>query len=229
MVNLGAIWKDVAAAVGLGGGLAGLHVYLRGTAIGDRSMIDKVSGWPESDRTGAQQCDGSISLVVRNGNDHPVRIEELAYEIVAKWTLPPSTPSPGGGHYFETSTGTQRHLVAWIGTLAPGQEWRSDHEVADCEPPKGARELYHVWGRLVRLTVVDSAGRRWRVHPAVHGRAKRLYRFHRWHAPFPLDPGHDVWPSPTPATPAIEPATIQPTPPSSPAQAGEGASIPTAR
>lgn len=45
MVNLGSVWKDVGAAVGLFGGLAGLHVYLRGTAIGDRSMIDKVSAW----------------------------------------------------------------------------------------------------------------------------------------------------------------------------------------
>lgn len=123
--------------------------------------------------------------MVRNGNDRPVRIEELAYEIAAKWTLPLNTPAPGGGHYFETSINSQGHLVGWIGTLAPGQEWRRDHAVADSEPPDGAQELYHASGRLVRLIVVDSAGRRWRVHPAAHGRAKRLRRFHRWHRPSP--------------------------------------------
>jgi hypothetical protein len=203
MVTLGAVGKDAAAAVGLFGGLAGLHVYLRGTAIGDRSLIDKVTAWPESDHDGARQRDGSISLVVHNGNDHPVRIEELAYEIASTWALSPSTPAPGGGYYFETSIATQRHLVGWIGTLAPGQQWRSDHAVAECEPPEGARELCHAWGRLVRLTVVDTAGRRWRTYPAAHGRAKRLRHPHRWHAPWSLDPRHEVWPAQAPATPAI--------------------------
>ncbi len=174
-------------------------------------MIDKVSAWPEADRAGARQRDGSISFVVRNGNERPVKIEELAYEIAAKWTLPPSTPAPGGGYYFETSINTQGHLVGWIGTLAPGQEWRCEHAVADCEQPDGARELYHASGRLVRLIVVDSAGRRWRVHPAVHGRARRLRRFHRWRAPWPMDDSNDLWPSPTSAAaPAIEPATSTP-------------------
>ena len=228
MVNLGSVWKDVGAAVGLFGVLAGLHVYLRGTAIGDRTMIDKVSAWPESDRAGARQCDGSISLVVRNGNDRPVQIEELAYEIAAKWTLPPSTPAPGGGYYFETSISTQGHLVGWIGTLAPGQEWRRDHAVAECEQPDGARELYHASGRLVRLIVVDSAGRRWRVHPAVHGRAKRLRRFHRWRAPWPMDDGDDLWPSQIPAAaPAIDPATSTP-PPTAAAQTVEAPTSATA-
>lgn len=180
-------------------------------------MVDKVSAWPESDRTSARQLDGSISLLVRNGNDLPVLIEELAYEIAAKWTMPLSTPAPGGGYYFETSISTQRHLIGWIGTLAPGQEWRIDHAVADCESPEGGRELYHAWGRLARLVVSDSAGRRWRVHPAAHGRAKRLYRSRHGRLPFLLDPGHDVWPSPTTTAPAVIPAA------SAPAETGEAA------
>lgn len=218
MLSLALVGKGVAAAVGLIGGLAGLHVYFRGTAIGDRSMVDKVAAWPECDRTGAWQRDGVISLVVRNSNDLPVRIEELAYEIVAKWALPLSRPAPGGGYYFETRISRQQHLVGWIGTLAPGQEWRSDHEVAACEAPDGALELYHAWGRLVRLTVVDHAGRRWRVHPAAHGRAKRLSRLPRWRAAWPLDPGDEMWRSPTPAAAEIDPTTGTPPPPS-PAEA----------
>jgi hypothetical protein len=166
-------WGNIPAWLGAGSLLLAFWIFVRDRANNDRAQVDMVGVWWQwEDRAadGLKAAAPQVKLILRNGNDVPVRVARTALRI-REHGMGPKDQNIGHVHAA---------TVLWGPVLvAPHATWES-------EPvPIIELERFGIHGqpdetvtcRILWAIVVDNSGRVWETR---HIKGKRAQRVRWW-------------------------------------------------
>jgi hypothetical protein len=187
-------YGSVPAWVGLGSVLLTIRVFLRDRAVSQRSQVDSVGVWVnlswERRAPGAPRVEeGKMEWFVRNGNQLPIDIQQIVYDIETTWWVPNRKSSPKDLDSWTPTPGKMPiTFVPGPIRVPPMETFKSGEQPFSVlgREPEDADQLCMIDGLRYRLRwvlVSDAIGGRWIQVPG--RRAQRVRWFTRRPREFP--------------------------------------------